>query len=648
MISDPSSEMPRFSGSNRWKNFVKAHAACAALLCLGLLSGCGSGSFAPGIGGNLQSIQITPSGPSVPLGETQQLTATGHYRDGSTQDITASVTWSSSNTNVATVSGSGLGTSHSTGSSTITATLSKVTGSATFTVTNAVLVSIAITPVNPQVFLGTLNQFTATGTFSDQSTKDITGSVTWSSSNQSVASINAGGLVTALALGSLTISATSSSITGSTSLTVQSSTLTSISIVPAGGSIAVSTSEQFHALGNYSDGSVQNLTRQVTWASSNTAVVQIVNGGMSRGLIPGTTTISATLGSVTGSTPFTVTNATIVSISVSPQAQTIAVATTLDFSALGHFSDNTFQDITSDATWSSDNTAVATIDATATATAVSPGTANISATFNGVTGSAPLTVSTATIASISVTPSTAEMAPNTMLSCFATATLSDGTTQVITDNATWSSSDAAVVSVDNGGNVSAVAGGSATISAQFGGVTGTSAIVVNPQLTGIQVSPATASIPAQTGVAFTATGTFGDGKTQDLTDFAFWTSSQPSVATIFAGNASGLASGTSTIVAVFNGQGGSAQLTVTGAKASSLTVSPSAVALKLGGSTKFRAVADFSDGTIMDVTNWVTWTSSEQDVATLTGGVAKSGSSGRSVVTATMQDVSGTAVLSVH
>jgi len=390
---------------------MKAHAACAALLCLGLLSGCGAGNFAPGIGGNLQSIVVTPSTPSVPLGETQQFTATGHYRDGTTQDITASVTWSSSNTNVATVSGSGFGSTHSTGSSTISATLSKVTGSSTFTVTNAVLVSIAITPANSQVFLGTLNQFTATGTYSDQTTKDITSSVTWSSSNPSAASINGGGLVTALALGSLTISATSGSITGSTSVTVQSSTLTSITIVPANGSIAVSTTEQFHALGNYSDGSVQNLTRQVTWASSNTAVLQIVSGGNSRGLTPGTTTVTATLGSVTGSTPFTVTSATIVSITVSPASQTIAVGTTLDFSALGRFSDGTFQDITAVATWSSDNTAVATVDVNATATAVSPGTANISATFNGVTGSAPVTVSSATITSISGSVSCGDKTP---------------------------------------------------------------------------------------------------------------------------------------------------------------------------------------------------------------------------------------------
>ncbi len=649
MIPDPSSEMLKFFVSNRWKDFMKTHAACAALLCLGLLSGCGSGSFAPGVGGNLQSIEITPSGPSVPLGENQQFTATGHYRDGSSQDITASVAWSSSNNNVVTISGSGFATSHSTGSVTIKATLSAVAGNATFTVTNAVLVSIAITPANPQLLLGTLNQFTATGTFSDQSTKDISTSVTWGSSNGSVASISAGGLVTTLALGSLTISATSNSITGSTSVSVQPATLISITIVPSNASIARLTTQQFHALGNYSDGSTQNLTRQVTWASSNTAVAQIINTGLSRGVAAGTTTITATLGSVTGSTAFNVTNATIVSINVTPAAQSIAVSTTLDFSAAGRFSDGTVQNITDDSTWSSDNTAVATIAAPPTAAGVSPGTANISATFNGVSGSAPLTVTTATISSIAVTPATAELVPNTFLNCVATATLSDGTTQVITGIVNWSSSNPAVASVDNVGSVSAIAGGNAVISAQLGAVTGNSTIVVNPQLTGIQVSPPAASIPAQTGVAFTAMGIFADGNTEDLTNFAYWTSSAPSVATVFFGDATGLTPGTSTIVALFDGQAGTAQLSVTGAAAKSLVVTPAAAVLEQGGSTKFRAVASFSDGTTRDVTPWVTWTSSEPDVATVTAaGVTRSAGVGRTAVTATMKGLSGTAVLSVH
>ncbi len=631
------------------RRFVKALAVFAALLSLALLSSCSSGSFAPGVGGQLKSIVISPSGPSVPLGETQQFTATAHYRDGKTADITASVAWSTSNTSVATISASGLANTHSTGSVTVSATMSGVTGQGTFTVGDAALVSIAVTPANSQLLIGSLNQFTATGTFTDQSTKDITSTVTWASSNPSVASVNGSGVVTAVSAGTLTVSATSNSISGSTSATVQGSTLLSISIFPANGSIANGTTIQFHALGNYSDGSTQNITRQVNWTSSNTAVAQIQSNGQSKGFSPGSTTISATLNGVTGTTPFTVTNATIVSINVLPPGQTIAIGTSLDFSAAGHFSDGTLQDITNDSNWNSTNTAVATMGGTNTATAVSSGTTNITASFNGVTGSAPLTVSTATVTSISVTPASAEMAPNTIVSLIATATLSDGTTQDITSNATWSSSNSGVASVDAVGDVSAIAAGSATITATFGGASGTSAITVASQLTSIQISPSSATIAAQTQVPFTATGTFPDGKTQDLTQFAYWTSSAPSVATVYFGDATGLSAGSSTIVALFDGVAGSAKLTVTGAKAVSVVVSPASAAVERGASTKFKAIATFNDGTTQDVTRSVNWTTSEPDVAMMkASGVARTVNSGSAAVTATMDGLSGAAVLSVH
>jgi hypothetical protein len=269
--------------------------------------------------------------------------------------------------------------------------------------------------------------------------------------------------------------------------------------------------------------------------------------------------------------------------------------------------------------------------------------------MNGVTGSTPLSVSSATISSISVTPATAELAPNTFVDCTAVATLSDGTTQLITNDVTWSSSDSSVAQVDSSGSVGGVAPGNAVISAQFGAATGSSTILVNPQLTAIQISPASASIAAQTGFAFTALGTFADGSTQDVTDFALWTSSAPSVATVSAGDANGLAAGSSTIVALLDGLVGTASLTVTGARTNSIVVSPSAAALELGGSTKFKAIASFSDGTTRDVTPWVTWTLSSPEVARMTkAGIARSSGAGRTTVTATMDDVSGAAVLSVH
>jgi trimeric autotransporter adhesin len=517
------------------------------------------------------------------------------------------------------------------------------------------LVSIAITPANAALLLGTLQQFTATGTYSDHSSQDITDSVTWSSSDISVVSIAGGGLAAGLTLGSVTISATSGSVTGSTTVNVQSAVLSSITVRPVNKKIAPFTSQQFQAIGTYTDGSTHNVTGQVSWTSSNTAVATIGGSGRAKALTPGSTTITATLGSISGSTTLRVSNATIVSISVTPSGRTIAPGTRLTFAATGVFSDHTRQVITRDCTWASDNHAVATVGAGGTATAIGPGTANISATFTGVSGMAPLNVSSATLSSISVTPASAVLAPTTSTNLVATGTYSDGSTQVITNIVTWTSSAPNVASVTGGGKVTAQSPGNATITAQLDSLSAGSAIVVDGSpLTSIQVSPQTASIPQGTELAFVATGTFADGNTQDLTTSVLWTSTPASVATISnlpptMGEATGLEPGTATITALFGGQLGTATLTVTSATATSLQVSPAATNLEHGGFTRFTALAEFSDGTTRDVTSSVTWTSSNASVAVVTRtGVATSTGSGMTTVTATVNDLSGTAVLMVY
>jgi hypothetical protein len=289
----------------------------------------------------------------------------------------------------------------------------------------------------------------------------------------------------------------------------------------------------------------------------------------------------------------------------------------LAFNAIGLFSDKSTQIITRDCTWASDNPAVATNHASIV-TAVAPGTANISATFQGVSGSTPLYVSSATISSISVTPATATLAPATFVDCVATATFSDGSTGVVTNVVNWTSSAPSVASVDVG-IVTAETGGTATITAQFGSISGNATITVDSSpLTSIAISPPTASIALQTGIAFQAIGTFADGNTQDLTRFALWTSSLPSVALIIAGHATGLEPGTAIITAMFGDQIGAASLSVSAARPISLAVPPAAGDFEPGGVTQFTAVADFSDGTTKDVTPWVTWTSSSANVAAVT------------------------------
>ena len=170
-----------------------------------------------------------------------------------------------------------------TGTSTISATLGGVTGSTLLTVSPAVLQSIALTPANPSVPKGESEQFTATGTYSDSSTQDLTTQVTWASATISVATISnvsgTQGLASTVGTGTSTISATLSGVSGSTLLTVTAAALRSIVVTPANPSLPKGESEQFTATGTYSDNTTQDLTSQATWESLTTAVATITSGG---------------------------------------------------------------------------------------------------------------------------------------------------------------------------------------------------------------------------------------------------------------------------------------------------------------------------------------------------------------------------------
>ena len=121
------------------------------------------------------------------------------------------------------------------------------------------LVSIAVSPTPASIALGTTQQFAATGTCSDGTTKTLTSSVKWTSSASTVASVNTSGLATSVAQGVTTITATSGSISGSSTLTVTAPVLTSIAVTPATATILLGTSQQFTAIGTYSNKSTQNL-----------------------------------------------------------------------------------------------------------------------------------------------------------------------------------------------------------------------------------------------------------------------------------------------------------------------------------------------------------------------------------------------------
>ena len=450
---------------------------------------------------------------------------------------------------------------------------------------------------------------------------------------------------------------TSGAISGTASATVNAADLVSIAVLPANPVIAETTTQQFSATGTFTDGSTHNLTTDVMWTSSDTTDAPIGGAsGLAKGMAPvASATIKATLGTISGTTTLEVTNATIVSMSVSPTGRTIAPGTELAFTATGTFSDSSTQVLTTEATWTSSNTAVATVGAGGVATAVGPGTTNIGAAFGGVPGSALLTVSSVTLKSIAVSPSTAVMAPASTLSYGATGTYSDGSTASITNAVTWSSSASNVVSITSFGLATGQSAGTATITAQQGSVSGTAAVVVaSSTLKSIQVSPPSATVAEQTGTQFNAVGIFADNSTQNLTGSVTWTSSPASVATVSnasptKGLATGIAPGNATVAALFATLSGAASLTVTNATLTSITVTPPTATIALDDTQQFTATGSFSDGSTEDLTDQVTWTSSEVSVATMKAdGLASTAGTGMTTITATMNGVKGTATLTVN
>lgn len=188
-----------------------------------LLGGCGS-FFVSST--TLVSLALTPANPTLLAGKTQQFTATGSFGDGSSKDVTSQVTWTSSSTGVATITSAGLASTVANGTTTITAKSdsslgsSTMTANTTLTVSSVVVTSLAITPGNSTVRVGQTQQMTATATNSDGTTKDVSNTATWQSSNAGVASVSSTGLVTGLTAGSTTLTATLGTNSATTSLSV--------------------------------------------------------------------------------------------------------------------------------------------------------------------------------------------------------------------------------------------------------------------------------------------------------------------------------------------------------------------------------------------------------------------------------------------
>jgi hypothetical protein len=386
----------------------------------------------------LKSISISPVNPSKPFGTaTVQFTAKGHYTDGIIATIpngTAGLSWSSSNTSVATIgSTSGLATVVAQGATTIGATFvstATFTASTTLRITAPTLASIQVTAVNPvptsppvggvTIPVAGMQQFQAVGTYTDNSQSDITSAVTWNSSSGAATISNTEptqGLANGVTFGQPSITATLGSVT-SPGVVLTINLINSITVSPsAPPAINVGQTQTFTATASYG-GQTQLLTAfNPVWSSNHVNVATVDQSGVATAVAGGSATIAATLGSATCTGPgcgsLTVNQPTLISITVicdpdSPCASSggeavISLSQTQQMIATGNYSDGSTQDLTQLATWGSTNASVATITTGGLVTAKAFGSTNITAqcpiagacpgATSTVSGTLPVTVS---------------------------------------------------------------------------------------------------------------------------------------------------------------------------------------------------------------------------------------------------------------
>jgi uncharacterized protein YjdB len=592
--------------------------------------------------GPITTVVVTPDSVSMFATQTTQLAATGRDATGAAIAGTTFI-WSSSNTSVASVSSNGVVTAVSTGTATITATSNGHSGTATVIVTSVPVATVTVSPPAVFVPLGTTTALTAT-------MKDANGNVlvnravTWSSSNDQIATVSPSGVVTTVAQGTVTITATSEGKTGTATVSVGPPSVASVTVSPATTSVNVGQTTSLTATPKDANGVV--LTgRIVTWASSNTALATVSATGVVTGVAVGSVTITATSEGRSGTATVTIAS-TVSSVTVAPTTVSVdAGLTTTLVATVKNLSGTVVTDRV--VTWTTSNAATATVSSTGVVTGVSPGTATITATSEGKSGSSTVTVLLVPVGSVTIAPTTSSVAVGQTTTL--TATVKDRNGTVVTDRVvTWVSVNPGIATVSSTGVVTGVAPGTTTITATSETKSGSATVTVTlaPVAT-VTVSPPTATVVVL-GTT-TLTTVLKDANGNVLTGrVVTWSSSNPLVATVSsAGVVSGVIPGTATITATSEGKSGTSVITVTLAPVATVTVAPASASVASGSTAQFTATLKDANGNVL-TGRTVTWASSNTGVATVSSsGLSTALLVGTATITATSEGKSGSGTISV-
>jgi uncharacterized protein YjdB len=338
--------------------------------------------------------------------------------------VGAPVLWSVRDPAIASVSETGVVTGKSLGTTQVAASSGGKSGIATITVQKTPVASVAVRPNRVDAVVGSRTPLT--GTASDASGNVLADrAIVWTTSNAGVATVDATGLVVAIGAGTVTITGASEGKSATSVFNIVQGAVSAVTVAPSPVTMVAGQSTQLAASARDVNGVVL-AGKAVIWSSSNTAIASVGSDGIVKAIGAGTTTITATIDGVSGTSTVTVSNVAVGAITVSPATATLAVAASTPLTPT--VKDENGVVVTNRVvSWASSNNGIATVSSTGVVTGVAPGTATVTATSETKSATATITVTLVPVGSVTVAPRTLALTTGGTGTLTATVTDANGT-----------------------------------------------------------------------------------------------------------------------------------------------------------------------------------------------------------------------------
>ncbi|MBB3108907.1 uncharacterized protein YjdB [Paenibacillus phyllosphaerae] len=550
--------------------------------------------------------------------ESQTITLTATYADGTTKEVTSDAVWSSSNEAVADVL-SGTIKGYSAGTATITAQY----GTKTVTIAVDVDKTQKLTVDEQNVFLRVdkTQQLTVTAVYPSGTAADVTESAVWSSSNEAVAYVSKG-LITGIASGTATITAKYGTKTVQVTVNVEIVNLLEASseevTLSAGGTGKVTVKA------TYIEGTTEDVTSKAVWTSTDSTVAFAAKGTITAYKM-GTAQITGTYGGK--SVAISVSVDVPSKVSTSSKEINIQKDEVYYADLIASYADESEKVMTEKATWTSDDTSVVTVNK-GVLTGVAYGTATVTAAYGGK--SVALTVHVENVRRIEASSTDVALFIDESETIQLMATLTDGTVKDVAQEAVWSSTNEQVAYAAKG-VITGYTSGTATVTAAYANQKVTIYVSVD-QTKKLKASETSLFLDTDETFRATVTAMYPDGTTADVTSQAVWSTSNGAIATVYQGLITAEAPGTASITATYSNK--SVTITVDVDVARHLDPSDDQLDLRAGSQHTLTVIATFADGSQEDVTSKAEWSSDNEEVAYVAKGSVAAYAMGEAVLTA--------------